>query len=362
MRFPRQAPALLFGGKSGLLGGENLKVGFTNTGGGLTRFLKKDGTGMALNHILAVSYDVFGFIETKLVQQPPSITGYFCLYRQASETRSGGIAVYFKKKFQFITSIVSRSKDFCTLWIKLRGHPDCYLCFVYAPTDCKKRSLESQDFFDKLHVDFNFYSRKGSVICFGDFNTRLGKITGDRSVSGNFVKNRNFDNFMGFLNGIDGVILNSRFACGQYTNTHTKGKKGGRSIVDFAVVKKQDLFRVSCLLVHKLYFLGKSGSSMAHDSIIETNVVAPVNNSSCSPAEPRPVYGRITGVNETGFDTALKSVLPSFDNFHVLSATDKFELLIKAFSFAKKNVLQIDLNPSPSPSLPKSLRKIYACI
>ena len=167
---------------------------------------------------------------------------------------------------------------------------------------------------------------------------------------------------MGFLNGIDGVILNSRFAYGQYTNTHTKGKKGGRSIVDFAVVKKQDLFRVSCLLVHKLYFLGKSGSSMAHDSIIETNVVAPVNNSSCSPAEPRPVYGRITGANETGFDTALKSVLPSFDNFHVLSATDKFELLIKAFSFAKKNVLQIDLNPSPSPSLPKSLRKIYACI
>ena len=48
---------------------------------------------------------------------------------------------------------------------------------------------------------------------------------------------------------------------------------------------------------------------MIHDTVIETNVIAPVYNSNCAPAKPIFVYGRITRINKTGFNAALKNSL-----------------------------------------------------
>ena len=105
-------------------------------------------------------------------------------------------------------------------------------------------------------MDFKYYRRRGIVFSFGDFNARLGKYTGDRSVDGKLAENRNKNRFMAFLTGIEGEIVNRLYAYGKYTNTHTRHIRGGRSIIDFCIVKKHDLQSISNFSVLKVNFMG----------------------------------------------------------------------------------------------------------
>ena len=62
-----------------------------------------------------------------------------------------------------------------------------YLIFGYCLTDIKP--LKAKHVYDKFLFDFNYFSRRGPAVSFCNFNSRLGRLTGDRSVADSFVEN-----------------------------------------------------------------------------------------------------------------------------------------------------------------------------
>ena len=165
----------------------------------------------------------------------------------ASNSREGGIVVYVKNKYKYVASAVSKNMEHMIIWVRFKGSRDAFFCFAYCPTD--NFPLKIQKFYDRLLADFLFYSRRGIVFNIADFNARLGKFTGDRSVGGVFVENNSKDLFLSFLAGISGEVVNTVHAFGIPTNTHSRSPRGGMSIIDFLVVKRCNLSCVKSFLV-----------------------------------------------------------------------------------------------------------------
>ena len=228
------------------------------------------------------------------------------------------------------------------IWIKFRGRRDLFLHFGYCPT-CDKRD-EAQQFYDKLLFDFNYYSRRGLAVSFSDFNSRLGLLTGDRSVAGDLIENKNKDLFIAFLQGIQGEVVNIEYAYGKYTNTHCRGKRGGRSIIDFCVVKKVDLERVIRFSVQSINFMSgaggnSSGNSMAHNSVIKAELsISPIKVTQ-QRATLFPSYKKFEGCAGKFYDS-VESCLPPLDRFKTKQPSQQFQYLLEAFQYAKKATLE----------------------
>ena len=110
---------------------------------------------------------------------------------------SGGICIYYKLTIRFRISKVFSSTKNSILWIHLQHHKksskDLYICAVYAPqASCHKD--KRIDFYDELDgLTSSFRDKPGYCILAGDFNARLGSITGDHA------SNLNKDAFLDFI-------------------------------------------------------------------------------------------------------------------------------------------------------------------
>ena len=81
------------------------------------------------------------------------------------------------------------------------------------------------------------YAASGDVLILGDFNARLGDLTGDHA------ENSSNEQFLAFLHTTKMVNLNIMHAKGEYT--YQDDRRGGKSIIDFGLINAESLKRVT---------------------------------------------------------------------------------------------------------------------
>ena len=240
--------------------------------------------------------------ETKKVRKDiPELPGYKYFTQDPLPGSSGGIAVYFKETLSFRISKVFSSVDNSILWINLKHHKsqkdDLFICVVYAVQSYAPKN-KKQVFWKELNdTTSSFQQRPGKRIIVGDFNTRLGSITGDHA------SNLNKNYFMSFLQNHFLINLNVCKTFGKYTfhNIST----GHRSIVDYLLTDME----ASEIPKHEVLegSLGASAQT-AHKAILsEIDVTAKETLDIGNKGRPR--WRAITEKNKERFLLCLKDEL-----------------------------------------------------
>ena len=181
-------------------------------------------------HIRQHNPTVIALTETKRTRKDiPKISGYSLITHDPLRGSSGGIAIYFKDSLKFRFSTAFSSTKHSIIWTHLQHHHtssnDLYLCVVYAP-QASAASDKKSLFWEELDVSTTqFQEKPGHRIILGDFNTRLGSITGDHA------SNSNKKAFTDYMTDHTLINLNVIKTLGQYTfhNINT----GDRSIIDY---------------------------------------------------------------------------------------------------------------------------------
>jgi hypothetical protein len=171
---------------------------------------------------------------------------------QKSWSGDGGVGVIVRKGIGEV-SIMKVSKKFDMLWLKIkRGEGDLYVAAAYCCVDGSMRMSDSRAQFLELEEDIFQFQQQGSVICLGDFNSRIGtsdsilwkgeekvvlhRKTQDLKIEGK-AKERGIQ-FVEMMNACEMVILNGVDNQGEYTfHSHNKGS----SVVDYIIVSS-DIF------------------------------------------------------------------------------------------------------------------------
>ena len=195
--------------------------------------LATDGSGIIFNHIIKNNYTWFGLVEHKLANTGslPQVPGFFRLAKAANRN-SGGVCMYIKNRLKYKVNKLSHKTKHNILWIKFPNSvagKDLYICLAY----CKTQNYETEilDFYADLAHDVLTFSAFGEVLVVGDFNARLGELTGDRDRNGKFVTNKNAPHFFSFLEATSLTFLNKIHSYGQ--PTFLRPSKQANSIIDF---------------------------------------------------------------------------------------------------------------------------------
>ena len=147
--------------------------------------------GSVLRKLIFTNHPTFILLtETKRKRaQIPILPNYSLLSLDPLKGCSGGIAFYFEKNLCFHISVAFTSVNNSILWVHLQHHisrsKDLYICGVYAPNasciDSRKTS-----FYEELNsTTFQFQKRPGHCILAGEFNARIGDISGDHATNSN---------------------------------------------------------------------------------------------------------------------------------------------------------------------------------
>ena len=177
------------------------------------------------------SPDFFACIETKCssTNKLPSLENYFSIASPALRTGgvpSGGICIYVKNQFKFNTSKVPNRQNKNILWVQLQNKHSLQklsIGFAYCRPGPPE---ETTRFYNCLSQDISKFSKVGDVAVFGDLNSRLGSILGDKSRNSSACYLENLVEFHNL------TILNKRFAFGipTYCFSHENGNR--TSIID----------------------------------------------------------------------------------------------------------------------------------
>ena len=155
--------------------------------------------GATLRHLIDSNKPTFVLLrETKRKRKDiPFLPCYSFLSLDPLEGSSGGIVFYHKDCLRFCTSIVSASPCNSILWIDLRHHQSSskhlYIGGVYAPTANCPNSRKISFYNELNRTTSEFQSSPSYCILAGDFNARIGEISGDHET------NSNMSPFLDFL-------------------------------------------------------------------------------------------------------------------------------------------------------------------
>ena len=92
---------------------------------------------------------------------------------------------------------------------------------------------EVNAFYGILAHDVLMHMELGEVIIVGDFNARLGKFTGDKTLKGEWAVNKNASLFRSFLTATNLKLMNRKLAYGKPTFVRPSAKAS--SIIDFVL-------------------------------------------------------------------------------------------------------------------------------
>ena len=306
----------------------NFRGGIYQIGGGIREKLASDGTGIIFNNISELDLDWFAIIEHQLNKTGsiPQIPGYF-VFARGAQGGAGGVCLYFKLKYKFRVTKVRTAKGHNLLWAKISGgvgnaSKDIYICAAYCRTATHFDEVNS--FFGILAHDVLMFSELGEVIVVGDFNARLGEITGDKTPKGDWATNGNANMFRSFLSATNMILLNSKLAYGK--PTFVRPSKTATSIIDFALVSNRMAEKIGNFKVDIL----DTGSYVAHNTAISFQ-----HPTSIPTPHPTPThsyyYEELTGSNCEAF---FNSVLSNLD-FAPKTIDSAFHNLISAFNCAQ---------------------------
>jgi hypothetical protein len=139
-----------------------------------------------------------------------------------------------------------------TFWIRFAGSGsqlDTYICTVYAPGP--QRGNEScQSFYALLTEQCVHYSAVGDILLLGDFNARIGQISGDTAENGNC---RRFLEFLGlaFSDGADSSFKSLLNCSGPNKGRPTRFENGHASVLDYIITnpscRRAKMVHVECI-------------------------------------------------------------------------------------------------------------------
>jgi hypothetical protein len=115
-----------------------------------------------------------------------------------------------------LVRVVSTDKVHEFMWLKLAGKgpmQDTFICNVYCLT--QKHPVEKRkEMYAALLESCTQYMAKGEVLLVGDFNARLGRVTGDKDTvnsDGKFLETFLHSAFADGENGAYHSLLNASF-------------------------------------------------------------------------------------------------------------------------------------------------------
>lgn len=156
-----------------------------------------------------------------------------------------GIGLLIKKKLKGLLTVAKRNIEHEILWLKLAGTrstPDTYICGLYCP-HAGHNSTKRRAFYADLLESCSTFAAIGEVLILGDFNARIGTVSGDLAT------NENGPLLIEFLRAAfaDGeneayqCLLNSTYG---HHGSPTFRARGQTSIVDFIITSRESLHRV----------------------------------------------------------------------------------------------------------------------
>ena len=276
--------------------------------------------GAVLRHLIDTNKPTIILLtETKRKRKDiPKLLDYNFLSQDPLDGSSGGIVFYYRVQLCFRISIVSNSTNNSILWIHLRHHQstteDLYICGLYAPTANSSETKKTSFWNELNHTTSEFQSLPGYRILAGDFNSRIGVISGDHAT------NSNMDPFLEFLDDHPPLAnMNVLKTYGQYTFFNISN--GHRSIIDYMLTD----MHTSKITEHTV-LSGNLGTSAqtAHKAIL-SKVMLTVKEERYIRPKKNPKWRRVTEENIERYYKTLKKELSKlteeFVNYKALTAT-----------------------------------------
>ena len=233
---------------------------------------------------------------------------------------------YFKNQVSFRISKALSSLSNSILWIYLQHHADprndLYICVAYAVHSGGSTAKKSSFWKELDGSTSKFQLKPGHRILVGDFNARLGSITGDHA------KNSNKQYLLNFIQDHSLVNLNSIRAYGQYTFHNINN--GDRSIIDY-LLSDMDESQIPEHIILK----GSLGTSAqtAHKAILSKIAIA-VKETKTDTLRVSPKWRSITEKNIAWFQKSL------YDELRKLSVVESgYKLVLAALNRAKTTSL-----------------------
>ena len=258
----------------------------------------------------------------------PALDGYECITLDPFELgSSGGVALYYRKLLCYTVSIALSSTENSLLWIRLDNVDSMkkviYIAVVYAPTATPYNATQRtkiDNFYDELNTTIPRFQSKGHVLLVGDFNARLGVITGDHA------SNRNKEPFLNCLDEHRLTNVNVTHCWGQYTFENQSNLS--RSIIDFLVT---DL-PTSNIKSHRVLpiIIGTSSQTAHHPLLSVFQISAKCESTHI---RYRPKWRGLNNLNTDKFLSALQSEL------EMLQKLPTFNGLRRALNRAKTRTL-----------------------
>jgi exonuclease III len=157
-----------------------------------------------------------------------------------------GIGFLVHNQVRGLTSVVSKDKLHEFMWIKLAGKgnvPDTFICVAYCPTH-RYPVEKRRSFYAALLESCTSFMSKGDILLVGDFNARLGQISGDRGEANSNGKLPLSLLRSAFADGEDETyvsLLNCFFGC---RGLLTREESGKTSIIDYIITSPESITRV----------------------------------------------------------------------------------------------------------------------
>ena len=256
----------------------------------------------------------------------PVLPGYGLFTLNPLPGSSGGIAFYYKDSLQWRISKVLASSKNSIMWVHLQHHrsriSDLYICAVYAVHSGGHNDMRTSFWKELGGSTTKFQEKQGSRILDGDFNSRLGPITGDHDT------NANQDELLSFINDHSLLNMNIIRAFGKYTFHNISN--GNRSIIDYLLTDMDE-----CKIPEHEVLPGSLGTSAqtAHKAIL-SKIMISLKNSPPVSNKRKPRWRTLSEHNRELYILSLKQELSEIKPGHY-----KFQSLLAAINRAKTNSL-----------------------
>jgi hypothetical protein len=171
---------------------------------------------------------------------PVSVQGYAWLpglVRFVRPQHHLGIGFLVKKQVQGLVSIAAVDKLHEFMWLKLAGKGpmhDTFICSVYCLT--QRHPVEKRkEMYAALLESCTRFMSKGEVLLVGDFNARLGPITGEKDTVNSNRKLLQSFLHSAFADGDNNTyhsLLSAAFGC---KGLPTRAENGRTSVIDYLI-------------------------------------------------------------------------------------------------------------------------------
>ena len=279
------------------------------------------------NYIDIYEPTIIALTETKKQRKYiPELPGYKFFTLDPLPGSSGGIAFYFKDKIRFSISKAMPSASNSILWIYFQHHgrptKDLYICVVYAVHSYGSAEKKLSIWKELNGSTTKFQQLPGRRILVGDFNARLGSITGDHAT------NSNKKYLLDFIHDHSLINLNTIRTFGEYTFHNIKN--GDRSIIDYLLT---DMAKYK-IPVHVI-LSGSLGTpaQTAHKAII-SKISIKLKEAQADPIRVGPRWRKVTAQNKEKFNKSLRCEL-----IKLVIGMCNYKILLSAINRAKTNSL-----------------------